>query len=362
MFQLVSVFSNVLGVVTSANVFLHVLLLGWFDKRKWLGALIGLILAGLNFYGTRNVFSTPGMALLTFSAALIGLDLIGLLIRLFGKSRVHAFYRKLIRCGFAFLVAVLYVVYGLINFHVVRKTEYSLEHENVPGNLTVGVVSDSHMGTAMDDQELLNVLKKVIDEGADVLVLAGDIVDEGTEKDMFLRFAEGMKTVRAPKGVYFVFGNHDASRWSGNFSRLEMETALTLSGVTVLTDESVLLDDWLRIVGRRDANENRLAPEILLSGANTEDEFVLLIDHQPAETKACAEAGVDLMVSGHTHNGQIFPVNLISILLNINEIEYGHEKIGDMDAIVSSGVSGWGSAFRTAGKCEYVLIEVEGRK
>ncbi len=362
MAHLVSVFSNIIGIVTSINVFLHVFFLGWFNKRKRLGALIGLLSAGLNFCGTRNFISTSGMALITFSAALIGMDLIGLFIRLFGKSRVHAFYRKMIRRGFAFFVAVLYVIYGLINFHVVRKTEYFIENASVLGNLTVGVVSDSHMGTAMDDEKLLSVVRTVIDEGADVLVLAGDIVDESTDKEMFFRFAEGMKTIRAPKGVYFVFGNHDASRYGGSLTRPEMEDALTQSGVTVLTDESVLLDDWLRIVGRRDANDERMTIETLLSGADTENEFVLLIDHQPAETKACAEAGADLLLSGHTHNGQIFPVNLISILFDINEIEYGHKKIGDMDAIVSSGVSGWGSAFRTAGKSEYVLIHVEGKK
>ena len=362
MVQLVSVFSNVLGVAASINVFLHVFFSGWFGKKKWLGAVIGLVLAGLNFFGMRNVFSTPGMALLTFSAALIGMDLIGVFIRLFGKSKFHAFYRKLIRRGFAFLVAFLYVIYGLFNFHWVRKTEYSFENANVTGTLTIGVVSDSHLSTAMDDEKLLSVIHKIIGEGADMVVLAGDIVDEGTDKEMFFRLAEGLKSVRAPKGVYFVFGNHDASRWGGNLTREQMEAALTQSGITVLTDESVVLNGWLRITGRRDANENRLTPDALLSGADTANEFVLMIDHQPAETRACAEAGVDLLISGHTHNGQIFPVNLISILFNINEIEYGHKKIGDMNAVVSSGVSGWGSAFRTAGRSEYVMIEIKGKE
>ncbi|MBQ2434429.1 MAG: hypothetical protein II266_08335, partial [Clostridia bacterium] len=132
-----------------------------------------------------------------------------------------------------------------------------------------------------------------------------------------------------------------------------------LAGVTVLTDESVLLDDWLRIAGRKDANDDRLPPDRLLSGADVKNEFILMIDHQPAETKALSEAGVNLLLSGHTHNGQIFPVNLISRVFGINEIEYGQKKIGSMNAVVSSGVSGWGSAFRTAGKSEYVLIKVE---
>ncbi len=358
MFRLIRVFSNVIGLLASINVFGHVYCLGYFNKKKWLGAVIALLAAGLNFYGMREVFSTSGMALLTFSAVLIGVDLIGLILRVFGKGNPHAFYRRLKKRGLAFLIAGIYVVYGLVNVHVVRKTEYAFENENAMEPLSIALVSDSHLGTVMDDEKLLSVLRKIVSGGADVIVLAGDIVDESTDKDMFLRFAEGMKGIRAPKGVYFVFGNHDASRYGGALTRMEMETALALSGVTVLTDESVLLDGWLRICGRKDANDNRMKPEALLAGADTENEYILLIDHQPAETKECAEAGVDLMVSGHTHNGQIFPVNVISVLFNINEIEYGHKKIGDMNAVVSSGVAGWGSAFRTAGKSEYVIIKI----
>lgn len=356
MYQLARLLSNVLGVMTSVNVFAHVFFLSYFNRKKLVAALVGLALAGLNFYGTREVFSTSGMALLNFSAALIGMDLIGIALRLFAKGRPHAVYKKWIGRGLAFFVAGVYVAYGLINIHVVRKTEYTFENANVKEEMTIGLVSDSHLGAAMDDEKLLSVLNEVIAEGADILVLAGDIVDESTDKEMFLRFAEGMKKIRAPKGVYFVFGNHDASRYGGNLSRPEMESALTLSGVTVLTDESILLDGWLRICGRKDANGDRIKPEELLSGADTENEFVVLIDHQPAQTKQCAEAGADLMLSGHTHNGQVFPVNIISVLFDINEIEYGHKKIGDMNAVVSSGVAGWGSAFRTAGRSEYVII------
>lgn len=356
--QLARIISAVLCTITSVNIFLHVFPLMRFIRKKFIGFLIASALAGLNAYGSRQVFSTPGMALLTFSCVLIGIDFIGPVLRLFGKGNPYAFYRKWKKRGFAFLIAFLYVCYGLINIHIVRKTEYVFENANVPGKLTVGLVSDAHLGAAMNDEKLLSVIRDVIDEGADVLVLAGDIVDEGTDREMFFRFAEGMKSVRAPKGVYFVFGNHDASRWGGNLTRGEMEAAFALSGVTVLTDEGVLLDDWLRICGRKDANDDRMQPDKLLKDADAGREFILLIDHQPAQTQACAEAGADLLISGHTHNGQIFPVNIVSVLFGINEIEYGHKRIGGMNAVVSSGVSGWSSAFRTAGKSEYVIIEI----
>ncbi|MBR3927920.1 MAG: metallophosphoesterase [Clostridia bacterium] len=358
MVRLLSEISLAAAILTGVNVFLHAAFLSCFRKRKWLGALVGFILGGLAAYFSRDVFSTSGMALLNFSLALLGMDFIGLVLRLFGKGNPYAFFRKWKKRGLALFIAAIYAAYGLINIHVVRKTEYSFENPNVKSELTVGLVSDSHLGTAMDDEKLIRVLRKMVDGGADVLVLAGDIVDESTDKDMFLRFAEGMKNIRAPKGVYFVFGNHDGPRYGGNITHLEIETAFALSGVTVLTDESVLIDDWLRIVGRKDASKKRAEIEALLSGADTENEFVIMIDHQPAETFACSQSGVDLLLSGHTHNGQIFPINIISELFRINEIEYGHKAVGDMNAVVSSGVAGWGSAFRTAGKSEYVMIYV----
>lgn len=359
MFRLIRMFSNAAAVLTGVNVFLHVAFLSYFQKRKWLGVLIGLACAGVNILLLEEIFSTSGMATVNFSFALIGMDLIGVVLRIFGKGNPHAFYKKWKKRGLALAFALIYVAYGLINIYVVRQTEYELENENVPGEMTIALVSDSHLGTAVDDEKLLSVVKEAVN-GADILVLAGDIVDERTDKDMFLRFAEGLRDVRLDKGVYFVFGNHDASHYGGNITRLEMETAFALSGVTVLTDESILIDDWLRIVGREDANRDRKEIETLLNGADPEKEFILLIDHQPAETYVCSLNGADLLLSGHTHNGQIFPVNLISELFRINEIEYGHKKVGDMDAVVSSGVAGWGSAFRTAGRSEYVLIKIQG--
>ena len=359
MFRLMRMFSSAVAILTGANVFLHIAFLSYFQRRKWLGVLIALLCAGLNLLLMEEIFSTTGMAALNFSVALIGMDLIGAVLRLFGKGNPHAFFKKWKKRGLALIVAAAYVAYGLINIHVVRKTEYEFENKNVPGRLTIALVSDAHLGTAIDDERLLTVVKEA-SGGADILVLAGDIVDERTDKEMFLRFADGLKDVRLNKGTYFVFGNHDASHYGGNLTRLEMETAFALSGVTVLTDESILIDDWLRIVGREDANRERKDIETLLKGADAKKEFILMIDHQPAETYTCSLNGVDLLLSGHTHNGQIFPINLISELFMINEIEYGHEKINEMDAVVSSGVAGWGSAFRTAGRSEYVLIKVQG--
>lgn len=359
MVQLFRVMNGIVSVLLSANVFAHVYFLSLFKKRRWAKAVCAMIGAGITYFLSRKIISTAGMVILTFNMALAAFDVLQAILRLFGKGGAHAFFRKWKKRGIAFLCAAIYCVYGLVNVHVVRRTEYEFENASVPGALTVGLLSDAHLGTVIHADKLINTIEKMISDGADIVVLAGDIVDESTDKNEFFDFAQRIGSVRAPKGIYFVFGNHDASHYGGSLTRPEMESAFAKAGVTVLTDESVVLDGWLRIVGREDANRDRKSVETLLEHANPDREFILMIDHQPAETRQCAEMGVDLLLSGHTHNGQIFPVNWLSVLMNINEIEYGSKKINDMNAVVSSGVAGWGSAFRTAGKSEYVIINIK---
>lgn len=361
MFGLIRYFSWAAAAVCSVNVFAHIYFLRFFEKRKWMGIASGILFAEVNLLFMRRTFSTAWMAGLNVSLVLIAADLFGGVLRIFGKdNRVFKKFLFLKKRGCAFLIALIYVLYGLVNIHVVRETEYRFSHPNVKEELTVALISDAHLGNTVDAEKLVSVMKKTLEKGADLIVLAGDIFDESTPEEEYDKLFMLLSDVRAPKGIYYVFGNHDASR-RGRFDALEMEKAFTRAGVTVLTDESVLLDGWLRIIGRKEAGGSRASAEALFEGADTQNEYVMVIDHRPADTMEVSRAGADLMLSGHTHNGQIFPVNLISVLFDINEIEYGHERVGETDCVVSSGVSGWNCAFRTAGRSEYAMISLSGK-
>jgi len=364
MFRAIRAVSMVFAVLFSVNILFHVRSLGGFRalsrKRKGAAYLAALPFAIMNFIFMQDVFSTAWMSLAHLSIVLIAFDILSLAIRLFGKDTAfRKQWLKLMRRGLAFFAAAFLIAYGLINIHIVRRTEYTIRNDAARENITIGLISDTHLGNAMDVQGLEKVIDRAVSDGAELLILAGDLVDEGTGREMFDEMCRMLSEKRAPKGILFVFGNHDGSRYGGDLTREDIDQALTDAGVTVLTDESILLDGWLRAAGRRDANErDRLSPEALLADADTEREFILMADHQPAEIEAASAAGVDLLVSGHTHNGQVWPGGWLSEVLKINEIEYGHERIGDMDAVVSSGASGWGFAFRTSGRSEYVLIHV----
>ena len=90
---------------------------------------------------------------------------------------------------------------------------------------------------------------------------------------------------------------------------------------------------------------------------NPEQEWIVL-DHQPSEYKKAENTGCDMILSGHTHAGQIWPVGLFASLFHFDELNYGEQKQGNLDAIVTSGIAGWGYPIRTEKHSEYVVVNL----
>ncbi len=319
MFRLVRIIAPIFAVLCSANVLVHFRGLTYFKPlkaRHWVYPwLIALVPALLNLYFMLDAFSTAWMVLLHISGLLIVCDIISLIFRLFGKKRKpYTLWRRLVKRGLAFALGVAVAVFGLININIVRQTDYFISTDKPVDGIKIALISDTHLGNAMNAEKFESVLTRALSAGADILILAGDLTDESTELSEFEKMCAALKSVKAPLGTYFVFGNHDGGRYGGGLTDNKMETMFTNAGVTVLTDESVLINGALRIVGRKDANiRNRMSPEALLADADeNENEFIIMVDHQPAETEKNADAGVDLLLSGHTHNGLIWPIGIIS--------------------------------------------------
>ena len=132
-----------------------------------------------------------------------------------------------------------------------------------------------------------------------------------------------------------------------------------------MEDETALIGEELCVAGRRDRTDarrdemERKSSEELLADVS-EQRFCILTDHQPREMEENEQAGYDLMLSGHTHAGQMWPVGLITTLFDKDTFNYGRKTIGDMELIVSSGIGGWGYAFRTGKHSEIVVVHVAG--
>ena len=252
-------------------------------------------------------------------------------------------------------------------------TKYSLTtRKKLPnGRLTIVQVSDVHPRAcaAMDHTRIPELKAKIEACRPDLLVLTGDIFDEFTEPEELDAFCKLFGELDAPLGKYYVLGNHDLfHHWrEPSYGRADLEGAFARAHIRILEDVSQLAyvgkdATPVRIVGRKDwlyTQGNRFTPAQLMPNG-PDNVYTILLDHEPRELKADAAAGANLILSGHTHGGQIWPTGLVAKLFRYNELNYGMKQITPAcAAIVSGGTGTWGYKIRTEGKTELVMVEIE---
>ena len=190
----------------------------------------------------------------------------------------------------------------------------------------------------------------------DFYLLGGDFVDESTSKeDMNVLFKQlGRLTKVVP--VYFVYGNHENKT---KFTRNKLNQAITKNNIIILNDQEVQLNN-ITLVGRKDyTNPNRKKTK---DYHLTNKTYNIVLDHQPQGIKENIKKNVDLQLSGHTHNGQMFPLSYSYHLQPDFAGNYGKETFKNYTKIISSGLVGWGFPIRTEGICEYVIVNVTPKK
>ena len=186
-------------------------------------------------------------------------------------------------------------------------------------------------------------------------------MDDSTTKEDMLRSVQALGEMKTTYGVYYSFGNHDKGYFrSRRFSFDEMTAEMEKYGIHVLLDEAELVADSFYIIGRRDKSvKERLSMEELVKPLDA-SKYMIVLDHQPNDYAAEAAAGVDLVLSGHTHGGQLIPINRIGELIGANDRTYGLEERDGTTFIVTSGISDWAIGFKTGTKSEYVVINITG--
>jgi predicted MPP superfamily phosphohydrolase len=228
-----------------------------------------------------------------------------------------------------------------------------------PGGRYAGLrivsASDIHFGTVLDGGRLRKIVDMINSAKPDLVLLPGDTLDEDVSENKAAELSRILKDVRAPLGVYAVLGNHEY--YAGVEKSL---AALRASGVTVLQDEAVKAGNSLILAGRKDRTalrerEKRLSLELILAGSDR-DLPLILLDHQPYHLEEAEKNGIDLQLSGHTHDGQLFPFDLLN--KRLYEINWGTLRKGKTTVDVSCGAGTWGPPVRTAGRSEIIRIHV----
>ena len=203
---------------------------------------------------------------------------------------------------------------GYINAVSPRVKRLTISIPKKAGNLktlNIAMASDIHMGTLIGPRRTLQLVNMINSLQPDIILFAGDIVDEDLAPVIRHDLGKSLKLLRAPLGVYAITGNHE---YIGGAERAVKY--LQEHGVTMLRDTSLMIASSFYVAGRDDRDKSRFSGKErkslaeVLSGVN-KTLPVILMDHQPFHLDDVSAAGVDLQLSGHTHHGQIWPLNYI---------------------------------------------------
>jgi predicted MPP superfamily phosphohydrolase len=223
--------------------------------------------------------------------------------------------------------------------------------------LIIAQISDTHIGAIKGVRWTRALVDRVNALEPDLIAVTGDLIDE--RADGLSRFEPELKRLSAPRGVYAVAGNHEYIHGIGPAVEFMRRV-----GMRVLENEAVEPVPGLRLVGMHDPSRRSFGDALTddevacLIGDKPADRPTVLLYHQPVEAERFATLGVDLMLSGHTHAGQIWPFGLIQKLLAYPR-NCGRYEIGAMTLYVSSGTGTWGPPMRLGTRGEIVLVTLQ---
>lgn len=332
------------------------------QKKYKVAASAVLVFGAFAIIGWLLNFMNAIVCAVYFAMVWLICDVAALLIQKLFSIKQNTYYAGMA----AIFLSILALCYGWYLDHHVWQTEYNLTtSKNVPP-LKVAMFADSHIGTTFNAEGFAKHMAAIQAQNPDMLIIAGDFVDDDTSKADMVAACQTLGKMQLKYGAYFVFGNHDNGYYGPahrGFSGAELVEELEKNGVEVLRDESVLVDNSFYIIGRRDFSVekeqrgSRLSMRQLLQSLDA-DKYMIVADHQPEDYANQAVSGADLVLSGHTHGGQLFPFNQVGKWIGANDRVYGHEKRNNTDFIVTSGISDWASKFKTGTKSEYVIVNI----
>ena len=349
----------------------------------------------IQFLRQLSMYSLP--AVVYFFMALLALDLVRLVIKLAGRFPPSPVFSA-VTAGIALAFAVITMVYGTFHARDIRTTKYRINLNKSYSGLSdqkallrIALVSDFHIGATVGRDWIAKIVDEINKTQPDIICIAGDIFDNNLDslKDSERIIAELLR-LRAPLGVYACQGNHDVDRLSlrGGASTDRIYDFLQKANIVLLLDDVEFVAGRFYLIGRRDARpiglrqERKSAGELVAgepaargaaAGGYTASgprdahtaaidlsKPLIFLDHQPVDFPGLEEAGADLILSGHTHNGQFFPGNIAtaSIFKKSGAAGYGYWRGKTAQGIVTSGAGVWGPPIRIGTISEVAVVEV----
>jgi hypothetical protein len=284
-----------------------------------------------------------GLVFLAFTAS----ALIHLIQLLLGLARHTLDHRTL---GWsAIILSLLAFIYGMVNAAVIRTTEVNIGLKKFKGPETaIVLLTDIHVGAVYGPEYLKKIVDRTNALKPDLVAIAGDLFDGSAQPDYSL--VKPLENLSAP--AFFVTGNHEV------YEGIDITTQLVAkTGVTVLRNQLAEFRG-LQLVGLDAPLREGRSANIFekFSGEIDPAKSSILLYHIPVGLEQAKERGIDLQLSGHTHNGQIFPFTLIMPL--VYKFYSGYGRDGGFQIYVSHGVGSWGPPVRIGSRSEVIKISL----
>ncbi len=244
------------------------------------------------------------------------------------------------------------LIYGSWNARNPVFTSYEI---NIPKStrgdeqLHAIMISDLHLGRIVNNDRLAEIVQRINQKNPDLILLGGDIIDGDIRPFLDQNMGATLSELKPRLGMYMVMGNHDGHG-------KEIFPYLQASGVSILSNQYQLINNSFYVVGKdyggqHSTGSSRIELADIMNDINKELPIILL-NHSPSDLEEARINGVDLQLSGHTHQGQLFPDNFVTA--RMYEIDWGYLRKGDLQVIVSTGFGTWGPPIRIGNTPEVV--------
>ncbi len=297
--------------------------------------------------------------MLYFTLAAVLIDLIRIIDYFFHFLPVFLPVMKF-RLGLTVISLVsLLVIAGHINALWINVKEIPLTiHKKVSGSPEVKILmaSDIHLGALIGERREKRLLEIIQEQKPDLVLLCGDLIDGEIAPVLRKNLGRHIQEIRTPLGVFAITGNHE---YIGGIGKTL--PYLQSIHIRMLIDEVVTLPNGIQLVGRNDHSaargSNPPKPLSDLCAGLDPAKPLIVMNHQPYNLQEAVDAKVDLHLSGHTHNGQLWPFNYL--IKGIFELSWGYLKKGDTNFYVSSGFGTWGPTVRIGNRPEVVVFKLK---
>lgn len=253
------------------------------------------------------------------------------------------------------VLIIVLMIAGNIKFNHPAVVNLYLKSNKPIQNKEIKIVaaSDFHLGTSIGKKQLQKYVKLINAHHPDLVLMVGDICDHSLPAMVRQNLKEDLQKIQAPLGVYAVDGNHEYY----SFHLAEVNEYYKSAGIKVLRDGTAEIQHQFYLVGRDDYNNRQRKKLSELMDSFDPSKPVIVIDHQPMSLEESQQENIDLHLSGHTHNGQVFPGNLLA--KRFFEVSYGYKKKGNTHIYISSGLGLWGPPYRIGTQSELVVIHFQ---